>query len=48
VAGESNTCCPQCGTLLIRRSGYTILATHLQGDQCPTCGKSTPGVWEAP
>lgn len=48
VAGESNTTCPQCGVILIRRSGYSILAYQLEGNHCPSCQQTIPGVWEKP
>jgi pyruvate formate lyase activating enzyme len=48
IAGEANTSCPQCGTLLIRRSGYYILEYQLEDSQCPSCGLTIPGMWEKP
>ncbi len=41
VAGHEyeNTYCPDCGTLLIDRSGYTIVRNVITGDKkCPECG----------
>jgi len=43
--GESNTSCPQCGRLLIRRHGYWIVEYHLLNSCCPGCGRQIPGVW---
>ncbi|MEJ2511994.1 MAG: AmmeMemoRadiSam system radical SAM enzyme, partial [Anaerolineales bacterium] len=48
IAGEANTSCPQCGTLLIRRSGYYILEYQLEDRKCPSCGLTIPGMWEKP
>jgi len=45
VPGETNTECHACGELLIRRSGYRILANHVTADQaCPNCGTVVDGV----
>jgi len=45
VAGEANTSCHVCGRLLIRRSGYGILAHDVQPDgRCPDCGTPVAGV----
>jgi pyruvate formate lyase activating enzyme len=45
VPGEENTYCPACGELLIRRSGYRIIANKTrQGGSCPNCGTAVAGV----
>ena len=44
-AGQ-NTYCPGCNTLLIERSGYTILQTRLKDGHCPDCSKEIYGVWK--
>ena len=44
-----NTYCPGCKSLLIERSGYTILQNRLKdspGANCPDCGKEIYGVWK--
>lgn len=33
-----NTYCPGCGSLLIRRSGYFVLLSGLEGRRCKECG----------
>jgi pyruvate formate lyase activating enzyme len=49
VRGESNTVCHACGELLIRRSGYHILANRVAtGQVCPNCGTPVAGVGLAP
>jgi len=40
-----NTICPQCGTLLVRRLGFSILGNVLQDGRCPRCGAEVPGVF---
>ncbi len=40
-----NTFCPQCGTLLIRRSGFDVLADTLEAGHCAQCGVAISGVW---
>jgi len=41
-----NTYCPACNSLLIERSGYTILQNRLKEGCCPDCGKEIYGVWK--
>ena len=42
-AGEI-TACPRCGTALIERDWYEILAYRLTADgRCPSCGAAVPG-----
>ncbi|MBW8010651.1 MAG: AmmeMemoRadiSam system radical SAM enzyme [Chloroflexi bacterium] len=45
VAGESNTHCPNCRHLLIRRKGYWITENNIQDGNCPECGTAIAGVW---
>jgi pyruvate formate lyase activating enzyme len=46
VWGEAeNTCCPQCGLLLIRRQGYSVEEIHIQDSRCPRCRNLIPGVF---
>jgi pyruvate formate lyase activating enzyme len=45
VPGETNTECHTCAELLIRRSGYHILANRVaSGQVCPNCGTPVAGV----
>jgi pyruvate formate lyase activating enzyme len=41
-----NTYCPQCGSLVIRRSGYTILQNNLKDGACSKCRGKIHGVWQ--
>ncbi len=41
-----NTYCPGCKSILIERSGYTILQNRLKAGCCPDCGKEIYGVWK--
>jgi len=44
VPGESeDTACRVCGTVLIRRQGFTVLANVLADSRCPACGTILPG-----
>ena len=44
VPGESeDTLCRTCGTVLIRRSGFTVVANALVGSRCPSCGTALAG-----
>jgi pyruvate formate lyase activating enzyme len=40
-----NTYCPSDGTLLLRRTGFSVLENNLNQGTCPTCGEHIPGVW---
>jgi pyruvate formate lyase activating enzyme len=42
--GES-TFCPKCGSLLIRRTGFTAEVVGVKGDLCAKCGRGTDIVW---
>lgn len=42
--GAEDTYCPNCGTLLVRRTGYEVATGNFHG-QCPYCGSCVPGVW---
>lgn len=42
----SDTHCPRCGEILIRRQGYRTNILALQSGNCVFCGQAIPGVWE--
>jgi pyruvate formate lyase activating enzyme len=45
IMGRGNhTYCPRCGTLLIRRSGFSITENSIKDGTCPRCGNAIPGV----
>ena len=41
----ASTRCPQCDTLLIRRSWHNVLENRLHDGNCPGCGCKIPGRW---
>jgi len=44
VPGESeDTACATCGTVLIRRRGFMVVASVLEDSRCPRCGSALPG-----
>jgi pyruvate formate lyase activating enzyme len=44
--GGENTCCYNCGTLLIGRYGFQVLENNLTEDaKCPNCGTQIDGVF---
>ena len=45
LAGCSDTCCPECGTILIERAGYHVRQRWLEAGQCHTCGATLAGRW---
>jgi len=45
VTGKANhTYCPKCGTMLIRRSGFSITENSIRNGKCSKCGNEIPGV----
>jgi len=49
VPGESNTLCPACGAVTVRRSMLTMIENRLDpGGRCPECGREIAGVDMAP
>jgi pyruvate formate lyase activating enzyme len=47
VPGHSawNTHCPQCGKIIIKRSGYMLEKIRLINGMCGFCHKHIPGIW---
>jgi pyruvate formate lyase activating enzyme len=43
---SANTYCPDCGTVLIRRSWHDVQENVLKEGNCPNCGRQIPGVWK--
>ncbi len=43
---HSGTHCPECNTLLIKRSGYFVEIKNLKDGKCKKCGSKIPGVWK--
>jgi len=46
VPVHGDTYCPDCGTLLIDRTGYTITKNALVEGDCPKCQRVIEGVWK--
>jgi pyruvate formate lyase activating enzyme len=40
-----NTLCPQCGKIIITRTGYMVGAVHIEKGKCTFCGNPVPGIW---
>lgn len=40
-----NTNCPDCGALLVQRTGYHTEIVQLENGRCRACGSVIPGVW---
>jgi pyruvate formate lyase activating enzyme len=45
VPVDGNTYCPDCNTLLIDRTGYSIAQNSLIDGRCPKCNRVIEGVW---
>ena len=41
----ANTSCPQCRSVLIRRSWHDVTENRLRDGACPDCGRSIAGRW---
>lgn len=46
VPVHGDTHCPQCGDLLIDRTGYSVIVNKLEGGCCPKCKRAIEGVWK--
>jgi len=46
VPVHGDTYCPDCGTLLIDRTGYAITKNSLVEGNCPKCKRVIEGVWK--
>ena len=46
VPVHGDTYCPDCGELLIDRTGYTITVNKLENGHCPKCRREIEGVWK--
>jgi len=46
VAGDSDTRCPKCQSVLVRRRGYDVGAVAVRNGACSGCGTKIAGVWE--
>jgi pyruvate formate lyase activating enzyme len=42
--GGENTCCPACGEILIRRSGFYLAENRIKQGKCPDCAASIDGI----
>jgi pyruvate formate lyase activating enzyme len=42
--GGENTCCPACGKLLIRRSGFYVDENRIEMGKCPDCATAIDGI----
>lgn len=45
VGGESNTACPACDEILVRRQGYRIEKNNIREGICANCRQAIAGVW---
>ena len=43
--GGENTICHGCGTVVIRRSGFSVVEDRLQAGRCPNCSQYLMGRW---
>lgn len=45
VPVHGDTCCPECGELVIDRTGYSVVVNKLENGHCPKCHRKIEGVW---
>ena len=43
--GDIETRCAGCGAVLVRRRGYAVSSTGLEGEHCAACGAPAPFKW---
>jgi pyruvate formate lyase activating enzyme len=41
----NHTYCPGCRTIVVKRSGLSLLDNKLKAGKCPGCGRAIPGMW---
>jgi len=41
----NNTCCPDCGKIVIRRTGFFVTEMQIEKGLCPYCQTPVAGVW---
>jgi pyruvate formate lyase activating enzyme len=41
----NNTYCPNCGKVVIERTGFFVTTQHVKDGECEFCGASIAGVW---
>ena len=46
VPVHGDTYCPDCGELLIDRTGYNVTVNNLVDGHCPKCNRAIEGVWK--
>lgn len=46
IGGESNTFCPKCKAIVIKRDMLSLTDNRLVKGKCPECGEKIAGVWE--
>ncbi len=46
VGRTEDTFCPSCGTTLVERTGFRVLANRLVHGSCHRCGTKIPGRWK--
>ena len=47
VPVHGDTYCPDCGELLIDRTGYSVTVNKLVNGHCPKCKRTIEGIWES-
>ena len=40
-----NTYCPQCGKIVVGRTGYRVTENNIRDGKCKFCGKAIAGIW---
>ena len=45
TSGESDTLCPECGSRMIARDGYSVRFDRMAAGVCLDCGRPIEGVW---
>ncbi|HPU98362.1 MAG TPA: radical SAM protein, partial [Candidatus Hydrogenedentes bacterium] len=46
VDDAEHTRCPSCGTVVVQRYGFRVLANEIREGRCPKCRNPIAGVWD--
>ncbi|RLE44294.1 AmmeMemoRadiSam system radical SAM enzyme [Candidatus Woesearchaeota archaeon] len=45
ISEKENTYCPKCGSLIIKRFGFSVLDIKIKNGKCNFCKEKIPGIW---
>jgi pyruvate formate lyase activating enzyme len=42
----SDTKCPWCGAVVVKRQGFRVVSNTIKNGSCPSCSKKVDGIWD--